>query len=526
MLVGSVTSDLADIQWLLVSCLGAGLAILFRKELKAVLTRLNGVEAKRGDTAVRFELSDPQEPAPATEAGSPDPEDPQEQTEIAGSPPASDRETAQADDSAPKLRTAMFEATLRKEEEEADRLFQRLQEVEEDPRERKLDRARRHAVRFLAGIDGDSFEELKTFAADSELTSDVEWMLGSALQRVGQPAEAADAFLRCAQGAREPTQRARALAARGESLSAVGRSEEAIVELEEELKRADDPEAETELWTGLVAVFEARGESEQAGLARQQLIRLHPSDPELRFKAAYAYSDADPSGLGPVVIHLYGTVLRLDQDHEWAGNNMGAQLSRMDLKLLAIEHWMTAASDGNTLAMSNLAAAYLGAGFASDAEKMLDKAATEANPHQNISATRADLDRRRVEQHDQYQELKAQGERLADFLTEYSLARLRSADIGGPWRWDDGTLIEFQVKGGEIKASWEDSKKEQLLTGQLHGASARIKFAERDYLGFGSERKPFGWKDGRPGYLVVTEPAEAIELVELGDPPQYSTLRR
>src|SRR4051794_4403640 len=58
MLVGSVPSELAELTWLILGVLAFIALLIFRSELKQLMSRLTNFEARRKDSVIRADLQD------------------------------------------------------------------------------------------------------------------------------------------------------------------------------------------------------------------------------------------------------------------------------------------------------------------------------------------------------------------------------------------------------------------------------------------------------------------------------------
>jgi len=102
----------------------------------------------------------------------------------------------------------------------------------------------------------------------------------------------------------------------------------------------------------------------------ERLLELDPLDSELRFSVAYEYGEQGNSELS-----LYHYLkIRIGQREGGAWNNLAVARRELELPSKAVEAYKIAVEKKNTLAMANLARAYLNAGFSSEAEQLCQQA--------------------------------------------------------------------------------------------------------------------------------------------------------
>ncbi|SFU29653.1 hypothetical protein SAMN05216350_101171 [Polaromonas sp. YR568] len=144
--------------------------------------------------------------------------------------------------------------------------------------------------------------------------------------------------------------------------------------------------------TALMAKFKGHPLLRIAALEYQ--VALAPSDADKRFALAYAYSEADD--VPATLLHYLAIPDARRNDTAW--NNLGVARQSLKLSVLAIEAFNTAEQKGNTLSMSNLALAYLKAGFYSEAEAMCKKGLEGPDPHDNLPSTFAQIKGARIDE--------------------------------------------------------------------------------------------------------------------------------
>ncbi|MDE0802785.1 MAG: hypothetical protein OSA99_05615 [Acidimicrobiales bacterium] len=116
------------------------------------------------------------------------------------------------------------------------------------------------------------------------------------------------------------------------------------------------------LWDG--------GDQSAAFTNWESSLHLNPADDDLRFAAAYRYSDA---GVPELALLHYEVVVSSDISHGSAQNNLGVVLERLGMELAAARNYRAAAERGESLPASNLASKLLSAGCVDEARDWLAK---------------------------------------------------------------------------------------------------------------------------------------------------------
>ena len=203
---GTVVGDIVALTPLLISVLVFILAILFRPQIEALVSRLTQFRLQHGETSVEVGAAPDQAPADQEdEAGtSAALENDQGLRELAqpdssaqdlSDDRSSDHDALSSDDP-PALRQGMLDAFSERNEEIAGRAFKRLQETEKDPRMRKLDEARYFTLGATYFSDATALQRLRELTSDAEIGGEAERFLSIHLHHTGNPTAAAAAAAR------------------------------------------------------------------------------------------------------------------------------------------------------------------------------------------------------------------------------------------------------------------------------------------------------------------------------------------
>ncbi len=119
----------------------------------------------------------------------------------------------------------------------------------------------------------------------------------------------------------------------------------------------------------------------------QRMVELNPADLRMRFSLAYKHSE---SGNDDLALYHYQKIPPHQRDSTtW--NNLGVALDSAKLPSKAVEAFQKAQSEGDTLAMSNIANKFLSAGFLVEARLLIGEAMKKPKVHSNIPRTMAKL---------------------------------------------------------------------------------------------------------------------------------------
>ncbi|MEQ5787492.1 hypothetical protein J3454_06260 [Erythrobacter sp. NFXS35] len=121
--------------------------------------------------------------------------------------------------------------------------------------------------------------------------------------------------------------------------------------------------------------------------AMERIVHLRPYDDDERFSLAYSHSQL---GNDELALHHYLSIPH-SRRNNFAWNNIGVAYQHFSAPARAIKAFEKAASDGNTLAMSNLAYRYMNVGFLREAKDRLDCALKGEDVHKSVNEALAAL---------------------------------------------------------------------------------------------------------------------------------------
>ncbi len=515
MIFANWVSDLSSLTFLILGGLAFVLAMIFRKEVKALLGRLTDFQWK--DARVRAEPP-PSNPIPEhAAAGDESPEPEQKKDHSADGLPAESNADS-GEDSEEAIRASMFRAFLSRDRTEGERRYMQLKAVVTDAEELKRDQARRLMALFSAGLDDSAIASLTALTADPEIGGFAERMIGLCLVNSGRAEEAAAAFKKSAEGAKSSNDRAIAVSLRADALTGTDRARLAEQELQEVIAETEDHDDKLRLWTALADVYEKTQRPALRAIALHKVAEEAGNSATKWFNAAYAWASAEAEGSGLLAIHCYETALSFDPDRNSALNNVGVEAAKMKLPIRAVDFYQSAIENGNTLAAANMAERYLNAGFTQDAQRVIDDALGAEGADSKVSRIAAAIQEERETQQGRLVEISAEGAKASSFLSSYGSARLRSFSrdlLGGTWELASGKDLSVNLSADELELVWKVNGKRshRRFVGEVAGSTAMGKFEKQDQWPFSEDK--IHWSSDGVGYVILQSDPVELRLLQM-----------
>lgn len=150
---------------------------------------------------------------------------------------------------------------------------------------------------------------------------------------------------------------------------------------------SEDQELEISFYRQVKTTAEELGNDILKIQAIEHIVHLRPYDDDERFSLAYSHSQL---GNDELALHHY-LAIPSSRRSNFTWNNLGVAYQQFSAPARAIKAFEKSASDGNTLAMSNLAYRYLNVGFLREAKDKLDSALKCEDVHKNVNEAFAAL---------------------------------------------------------------------------------------------------------------------------------------
>jgi hypothetical protein len=190
-------------------------------------------------------------------------------------------------------------------------------------------------------------------------------------------------------------------------------------------------------------------ESQAQIASAQRLIELDPSDSQLRSSLAFMHSEA---GNDELALYHYLKVA-FDERKPGTWNNIGVAFDKLKLPSKAVGAYQKAQSDGNTLAVANLAYKLLSEGFVVEARKLLEDALKSPDVHSNVPRAMAQADDQLEQEQKKLEEILEKIKKVNAFYNAFGrgLARPRTLSIGEHWKCPECSLL-VTVDGSSFTA--------------------------------------------------------------------------
>ncbi|QGY79492.1 tetratricopeptide repeat protein [Sphingorhabdus lacus] len=249
----------------------------------------------------------------------------------------------------------------------------------------------------------------------------------------------------------------------------------------------NDPDLAYLLARGISRFAEAEKNDTLRIEAMEQMIWLRPDDDDTRFSLAFAHSEASNNDMA---LHHYLAIPHARRK-EGTWNNIGVAYQHFSIPARSIDAFRHAASEGNTLAMSNLAYRYLNVGFLKEAKEQLDNALNTEEPHKNVSEALSSVMETPDKEKKEVDEILASASKKIAAFEKLGQAILEPdiITLNAEWICPDCELT-VAIKDSKFEASGRYQEKMNALTGLL--ATVKHKEYEIAFTGEIAGRRVFG----------------------------------
>lgn len=445
----------------------SGFTISFRNQIGERL-RTSSFRFRRGNTEI--EIIEPEGEAVVVDA-----EESSTAEGISPLEPSVDGEPRSASDLFSELFAAIY---VDGDLDRGEAIFERLQEVVTEPTEITRNKAAYLYLRYERG-DTKALLQLQELAKEPEAEEIATWQLGRCYKHAGQFRQAIEAFETSLLLTSTPAARARRTIDVARCLRSDGQPKEAFAKVMKEIVQESSSEAATTLYSGLASLYEDDHDWEHRAFALEKALENDPGNVELLFRAAYSYSQGQFNTMA--LLH-YDTLLGFSPDHAAGLNNVGVAYLRLEMPIQSVSHYQQAHALGNTLATSNLANNLLAAGFRKEASELVDVAKTQSTVHENVGNSISRIASSWRAESEEKTRIISEAREQQRFFSSYGRALFATLPdtpgLAGRWETTDGTIIEIQVKDGELLADWSNPT-EYRLTGAVSNQAAKLDCARK-----------------------------------------------
>jgi hypothetical protein len=297
-----------------------------------------------------------------------------------------------------------------------------------------------------------------------------------------------------------------------------GVTDEAIGELKRLLSNPHLQEFRADIFEAMARISKDKGVLEDFFVYAEAALDNNPVNKQLRFDLAYAYGDNNAK-----LSLLHYRKLTDTTKHSTGLNNMGASYGNLELKGKSISSYFEAARENETIAMGNLAHAYIDAGFIVDAQNQIDKANklssewTKVNPRvgdaQYKITTLLEKEKKKEE------EILLEARKESQYRVKYSKAlcsdvKMKKNQIDGEWQTSRGILkliFDESLNAFETNIQLEAGK-QNYLKGSISGMSGKYSIKSSGTPGI---TLLGGYTPNEStGYMIINDSCDCIEIME------------
>lgn len=214
----------------------------------------------------------------------------------------------------------------------------------------------------------------------------------------------------------------------------------------------------------------------------ERCLELAPDRTDPRFALAHKYADLDLDA--EALFHYRQHLLAKDDPGVW--NNVAVAASALKLPVTAIEGYLLADKEGNTLATSNLAYTKLEAGFADEAIELCNRGLMAAEPNPRLYEALAKCKRVREDESTKESELLDATKLRREVRRAMGKASLLAApqNLGNSWQGPNCQLIAT-LEGSRVVMKGAYERKLNSLGGLMGGflADEKSETVAVEYLG-------------------------------------------
>ncbi|MFN2453466.1 MAG: tetratricopeptide repeat protein [Pyrinomonadaceae bacterium] len=458
--------------------------VVFRKPLISFFERLTRLQLKRGQTELATELTGIQviKEVEAKTLALPEAQSETKSVAVASSEDSKDTLAKQEPKDSNGHFSAMLEAAFTSRSlVDMEEAFNKLQESQTDEDEKMANESLYYYLRYDLG-DTSALSKLQNLTKAERSAPDANEALGMCYITSGDFARAGSFYELAAQGYEKQgyakqTQKVRCVVKSADCLFKVGSHHEAYSRVMREFATVNDALAVSALYEGLASLYEQAKETELRAFALEKALEYKPNDTNLRFKAGLAYGEEEANEMA--LLH-YQTLLQFDDKYAVALNNIGVQYGRLRISMKANAFFKKATALNETLAAANLAGNYIYAGFAEEAEQILNTAKQQSNIDPKVGSEIAHLaETKEAESKAEEKYLDVARERQRFFLSfaeAYFVTTTDHRDFEGLWFYPDGTDMTIVQSDKSVKADWERGNLECRFVGKISNRAAKIKY--------------------------------------------------
>lgn len=416
-------------------------------------------------------------------------------------------------------RFKMIIESLDKSNEEAEKAYEQMKKLNNDPLTQKTDEILYLKFGYRRGKTN-ATEKLRNYLKDKEVEFEANEALGYCYEHAKDFKQATTYYTTALKLASEENTITNVSQRLADVLYSDGNKKEAINTLVKALSKVQENKEATRIYKKLADIYEKDNDNINRAISLEKAVELQPNDTGLLFKAGYTHSKLEYDDLS--LLH-YKNVIEIDPEDNMAINNIGVQYDNLSMKVKSIQAYKKAEKLGNTLASANLAYRLMKAGFIEEAQEKLNKVKNNEDVHPNVNAALSDIQKETERENLLEEDRVKRAITTRKLFLDYGKAKFTEANelqnISKEWE-GEGIIFTFEVDKDHIKAKWTVKKPSYFenheleykykLEGVIINNSAEITIFCEEW-NRSTDKKEYRKKS--EGLLLLNPEAETIEII-------------
>ena len=377
----------------------------------------------------------------------------------------------------------LFEAWKDKDKEKMEQYFNKMQQEVETNYQKMVNEAIYYEMLYQMGEDViDKFDEIERKSKGTEAYGMVMNFIARAYNSTDN-FSLAENYLQKGLKEATPSDKPTLLKGLASTYHKLGKIEEAYSLIISSINSADSSSEKFEYFTKLAELYKEDNKIDFQIYALESALEIKPNDKDLLFNIAYAYSDNDQDLLA---VFYYKKLVGIDPTHRTALNNLGVAYSKNGLEFLSIENYRKSFELGNTLAASNLAYAYMKAGFEEEARATLMKANEHDNVHENVGEAKVSLNSKVANEKDEDIKKAALANKEKLFQQSLATAKFRETtflqeNVQGEWILDKKHEANIQMESNKLIINWTKNSRKYKFVADIENSHVTSTYYEMEY---------------------------------------------
>ena len=275
-------------------------------------------------------------------------------------------------------------------------------------------------------------------------------------------------------------------------------------------------EAIFKLYVYVAEYFKKINDTFLCALSLQKALSYNPNDTDIIFELGLNYSKLN---LDTLSYHNYS---RLNSSVSY--NNIGVALGNFGIEGIGNDYFRNSFNKDETLAASNLANQYIGAGFYKEARELLESAFKKEVVNDRVYQSMHTLKNKEKEENEHFEKLVLIGKKHDLFIKKYSDIifenKLSLLNIEGEWKISDNEIIILKKVDNELIAEWGNFIKQFRLKFDKFDSAYKIEYAEK-------ETSSSYWSSSLNGYGYYEEKDKSLNILITNklEPIEFKLLR-